>query len=306
MIRSYRPLWNLIRAARPSGRLLAAATAMAVISVVGTLCFPILTRHIVDDLGASAADPIDIPILAAVLLGSTIASTAASYLMTTLGYRLVVSLRYSLTDKMFRLPVPAFDQESTGERVSGVISDCESISELATRQAINFITGVLLLLGSISVLFFLDVCLTPTLLGCVAAAFVVIVPVAFLLEGHFRRIQDRTAKLGGILTHVFSEIRLVKAFTAEARERARCRQESDLEIAAHDEAGAVGGGLDGVAPLGQVDLGGGLDEAGDHGAELIEQLRRHPLLHLGQVLLDQLHHVRRHREPRLDHHDRRS
>ena len=63
-------------------------------------------------------------------------------------------------------------------------------------------------------------------------------------------------------------------------------------------------GVDRVAPLGEVDLGRRLDEPLHDHAELLERVRRHALLHLGQVLLDQLHHVRRHREARLHHHDR--
>jgi ATP-binding cassette subfamily B protein AbcA/BmrA len=56
-------------------------------------------------------------------------------------------------------------------------------------------------------------------------AFGVVLPLVALLEKLALSTQDRTAKLGGILTHVLSEIRLVKAFTAEARERERSRQE---------------------------------------------------------------------------------
>jgi ATP-binding cassette subfamily B protein AbcA/BmrA len=121
--------------------------------------------------------------------------------------------------------VASFDRESTGERVSRVLNDCQSISELATRQVVNLLSGVLVLTGSIAVLLYLDVRLTLTVLGCIVVAFGVVIPLAALLEGLARSTQDRTAKLGGILTHVLSEIRLVKAFTAEAREVERSRRE---------------------------------------------------------------------------------
>jgi len=221
----YAPLWNLIRTGRPSRRRLAAATAIAVISTIGTLYFPILTRHVVDSLGADRGDRFDLAALAIVLVSSTLASAVSAYLLATVGYRLVATLRRTLTSKMFRLPVPSFDRETTGARVSRIISDCESISELATRQAINLVTSTLMLLGSVVVLVILDLRMTLTLLGCVVAAFAVVVPLTLQLDGRFRQIQDRTAKLGGILTHVFAEIRLVKAFTAEARETTRSRAE---------------------------------------------------------------------------------
>lgn len=222
---SYGLLWRLLRMARPSARQLAAAALIALISAAGTLCFPLLARRVVDELAAGKTDPLSIGALAAILVGAALASALSSYLLARVGHALVASLRGMLVDKLLKLPVAAFDQDSTGERVSRVLSDCDSISELATKQAVNLLTGVLLLAGSVGVLLMLDVRLTLTLLGCVAGAFCVVIPLALLLEGLARSTQDRTARLGGILTHVFSEIRLVKAFTAEGRERARSGQE---------------------------------------------------------------------------------
>jgi len=218
-------LWRLLRLAKPSGFLLAAAAGMTLVSVAGTLGFPVLTKHLVDQLARSVIDRTSILQLAAVMLGSAVASALATYLLSRVGYELIAALRTLLIDKLLRLPVASFDQESTGERVSRVLNDCQSISELATRQVINLLSGVLVLVGSITVLLFLDVWLTLTVLACISVAFGVVIPLATLLEGLALRTQDRTAKLGGILTHVLSEIRLVKAFTAEARERERSRQE---------------------------------------------------------------------------------
>ncbi len=222
---SPRTLWQLLRAAQPSGVQLAIAACVAVLSVAGTLGFPVLTKQVVDQLAAGTTDAGSIALLAGVLASSALASAASAYLLARVGHGLVARLRSRLVDKMLTLPVASFDEESTGARVSRVLSDCESISELATRQFVNLLTGTLLLTGSVAVLLYLDVRLTATLLGCVAGAFAVVIPLALLLEGLARSTQDRTAALGGILTQVFSEIRLVKAYTAEARERGRSHEE---------------------------------------------------------------------------------
>lgn len=214
-------LWQLIRSARPSLPLLALACCASVVAVAGTLYFPVLTKQFVDSLGSAGVQPGFIVRLAALLIGSATAGAIAAYLVAKVGHAMVATLRMSLIDKMLRLPVAALDRESSGEQVSRVVADCESISELVTRQMINLLSGVLLLAGSMVVLLLLDVQFTLTLLGCVAGAFAVVVPVAFLLDGLSRRLQDETAKLGGLLTQVLCEIRLVKAFTAERREYER-------------------------------------------------------------------------------------
>jgi ATP-binding cassette, subfamily B, bacterial AbcA/BmrA len=225
MSNAYRPLWQLIRTGRPSVVLLLAAAGLAVAAVGCTLGFPLLTQRVVDGVSAGTFDPAGVALVAGALVGSAVASALSAYLLARVGHTLVASLRDALIGKLLKLPVAAFDREATGERVSRVISDCESISELATRQVINLLSGVLLLAGSVVVLVLLDVRLTLTLVGSVLGAFALVIPLANLMDELARRTQDRTARLGGILTHVFSEIRLVKAFTAEKRERERSRGE---------------------------------------------------------------------------------
>ena len=222
---SFRHLWSLLRLARPWSWLLAVAAMLTLASVASTLAFPVLTSYLVDDIAHGVPARGVGALLAAVMLGSALASVVSSYLLSRIGHHMIAALRTRLIDKLLGLPVAAFDQESTGERVSRVLNDCQSISELATRQVINLLSGALVLLGSIVVLVSLDARLTLMLVSCIALAFGIIIPVAGLLEGLARSVQDRTAKLGGILTHVLSEIRLVKAFTAEPRERERSRQE---------------------------------------------------------------------------------
>ena len=220
-----RGLAHLVRIAQPARLPLAGATAFAIAAVAAVLSFPIFVRRFVDEIATGTVQPSSVVLLAGVLVGSSVAFTGAAYLLARVGHRVVAALRTRLIDKMLRLKVESFDRESTGARVSRVLSDCDAIADLVTRHAINLLTGVLLLAGAVTVMLVLDVRLTLALLACVAAAFGVVVPVSFVLDRLSRRIQDRTAALGGILTHVFAEIRLVKAYTAEARERARCQRE---------------------------------------------------------------------------------
>jgi len=218
-------LWQLIRRGRPSVATFAVAVLAALGSVAGSLWFPIQTKQLIDQFNGGGIDLRQVALVAAVLTGGAAAGALSAYLLARVGYQVVAALRVALVEKLLRLPVASFDSESSGERVSRVVRDCEAISELITKQTINLVTGVLLLGGSVVVLLLLDVPLTLTLLGSVVAAFVVMIPIAFLLDGLSRRTQDRVARMSGILTHIFQEIRLVKAFTAEAHERRRSVEE---------------------------------------------------------------------------------
>lgn len=224
---SHRELWRLIRSARPSAAMMVIAIAMATASVAGTLLFPIQAKWMIDRFGSDGFDPWPMLGLIAILAGAALLNAGSAYLLARVGYQVVARLRLQLVEKLLRLPVASFDSEGSGERVSRVVRDSESISELIARQSVNLVTGVLLLLGSIVVLLLLDMRLTLTLLASIGSAFAIMIPITFLLDGLSRRIQDSTARFSGILTHIFQEIRLVKAFTAEARERERSRKEID-------------------------------------------------------------------------------
>jgi len=219
------PLLALLRRVRPATGPLLLAAAVALLAAAGTLAFPILTRRVVDELAAGTTDPWHIGALGGVLVGAALASALSSWLVARVGHGVVARLRTLLVGRLLRLPVAATEQEHTGERVSRVLSDCDAIAGLATRQAVNLLTGTLMLAGSVGVLLSLDVRLTLALLGCIAGAFVVVIPLALLLEDLARGTQAHTARLGGVLTQMFSEIRLVKAYTAEAREDERAQRE---------------------------------------------------------------------------------
>ncbi len=224
---SYTDLWRLIRTARPSALLLAVAGLAALASAGGTLWFPLLTKRFIDHLSPAAISWPAIGLLAGVLVAGSLLGAVSHYVLSRIGYEVIAVLRRNLVERLLALPVPAFDCSDTGERVSRVIHDCESISDLVSTQVINLLSGLLVLFGSVGFMLMLDARLTFTLLACIAGAFVVILPVSALMNGLSQQVQDRTAALGGILTHVFSEIRLVKAFTAENAERARSQAQID-------------------------------------------------------------------------------
>lgn len=185
-------LLRLMRMARPSWPLLAAAAVVTLLAAAGTLVFPMLTKGMVDKLSQGALDTGSVMALAGVMVGVAATSALSAFLLNRVGYDMIAVLRGMLVEKLLKLPVSSFDEESTGERVSRVLNDCQLISELATRQAANLLSGALMLLGAIVVLLFLDARLTLTMLGCVVAAFAVVIPLITVLEKLARSIQDRT------------------------------------------------------------------------------------------------------------------
>ncbi|MDA8019668.1 MAG: ABC transporter ATP-binding protein/permease [Thermoanaerobaculia bacterium] len=222
---SFRSLWRLIRIGEPPAALLAFALFLALLEIGGSLWFPILTRDLVDQLGAEAFRAATVWLLAAVLVAASIVGALARFLLSKVGLRLTAKLQSRLLSRVLRQKMTFYDQRTTGELVSRVTSDSDSVSDLIATQVANFVSGVLLLVGSAVVLWFLDVQLTLVLVSMIVAAFVFSLPVLLKLESIGRDQQDKLASFSSLLTQVLSEVRLIKAYSAEEREIGRGRHE---------------------------------------------------------------------------------
>jgi len=224
MRQSYKDLWRLIVQARPATGRLLFAILLGLLSAGAMLWYPLLTQQLVDQL--SAGDGIGALgwILVSVLGLGVLLGAFSSLILARIGHEVSATLRHRLIAKMMRLPIGYFDRSDTGERVSRVVNDCESISGLTTTQVEGLVSGILMLAGSVVILLWLDSQLTLVLLLTLLVAFALVGPAVMKMESAAKSVQERTAQLSGILTHVFSEIRLVKAFAAEPRERERSRE----------------------------------------------------------------------------------
>ncbi|WP_423187410.1 ABC transporter ATP-binding protein [Alishewanella sp. d11] len=223
MKQSYYQLWALIRLGKVPVRTLIFATILVMLTVLASLGFPILTQQLIDRLGTDQPVALLAGSLVLVLFLAALCNVAARILIAKLGHGVSTTLRLTLIDKLLTLPVSFFDTRDTGDQVSRILNDCESISDLATEHISNLINGILLLLGSVIILLWLDVQLTLTLLATLIIAFVIAAPAVMKMESIATDYQQQTANLSGILTQIFSEIKMVKIFTAEKAERKRCR-----------------------------------------------------------------------------------
>ncbi len=224
---SYARLFALLSSVRPSARTLIAAIGLSLAGALAVLAYPLLTQRTVDALAADEPYRWTALLVVVALLAGTALAAAAELILAKSAVGIAARLRERVLVKLLRLPVRRFDDSDTGERVSRVVSDCEALSRLGTQQVVSACTGVVTLIGSIVILTWLDAALTLVLLGSVAAAFALAAPAIMRMETIATDLQTRKARLAGVLTHVFSEIRLVKSYGAEPAEALRCGAEVD-------------------------------------------------------------------------------
>ncbi len=202
---SYARLLALLGSVRPSAPALTAAAVLSIAGALASLAFPLLTQRTVDALSAGEPYRMTALLLVVALLAGTALSAVAELILAHNAVGIAARLRERVLSKLLRLPVRQFDEGDTGTRVSRVVSDCEALSQLGTQQVVSACTGIVTLVGAVAILAWLDGALTLVLIGSVAVAFVLAAPAVVRMESVAADLQARKARLGGVLTQVFSE-----------------------------------------------------------------------------------------------------
>ncbi|PLR96549.1 ABC transporter ATP-binding protein [Bacillus sp. T33-2] len=217
--KSWKSFWELFTHAKPPKMILIGAVLLSLIDTASGLIVPWFTKSMVDQLSRSALEGRVILLLSASFIVQTISSGFSYYLMSYIGESVVASVRERLWEKVLRLPVSFFDGHQSGETMSRITQDTNTLKALITQHLISLVTGLISIAGAIVILLFIDWQLTLIMLAAVPAAMLILWPLGQKMYRISRGTQDEMALFSANLGRVLSEIRLVKAYHAEKAEQ---------------------------------------------------------------------------------------
>ncbi|AWB43740.1 multidrug ABC transporter permease [Paenibacillus sp. CAA11] len=213
-----RPFLKLLKETRPSYAMLTTALVLSVISTLVSLVIPLFTKNLVDGFALSSVSRMQIVGIAAAFIAQTIAGGIAIYLLNYVGQKMVAGLRDRLWRKLLVLPVSYYNDNRTGESVSRMTNDTGIIKSLISEHLASLFTGIISIVGSIAVLFYLNWKMTLILFTVLPLSALILVPLGKKMYKISLGMQDETASFTAKLSDVLSEIRLVKASGAERQE----------------------------------------------------------------------------------------
>jgi len=265
-----RKIIGLLREELPA---LSVGTVLLVAGSGLALAYPQGIRLIVD--GAIAGkDPAAVTRIAiglAVLAVVQGAAVAGRHLLFSLaGERGVRRVRERLYRSLLSQEIAFFDGSRTGELVSRLGTDCAAIQSLVSAQVSMAFRHVITALGALALLFYTSPRLTLVMLAVVPAVAIGGVAYGRRVRALARRYQDALADASHVAEESLSAVRTVRAFNAEAAERARYeRTTGDAYEAARRRAiagatfmgGASSGGFLAMAAV--LGYGGRLVAVGD-------------------------------------------
>jgi ATP-binding cassette, subfamily B, bacterial MsbA len=148
-----------------------------------------------------------------------------SYLVASVGQRVVRDFRVRLFTHLTGLSVRFFNKRRTGELMSRLVSDVQVIQNFTTDVPINLAKQMVTLTGGIVILFYINSQLCLLIIS--------VLPLIALTGMFFGRrlkklsalIQDQTAEVSTSIEETVSGVRVVKSFVAEPYERHRFREQ---------------------------------------------------------------------------------
>ncbi|BCJ78018.1 ABC transporter [Catellatospora sp. IY07-71] len=212
-----RTLWPYLRAHR--GSLLVVA-ALSLVTTAGTLLQPVLTRDVLDGLGARAPVAGSVALLVVTLVGVAALDGFRHFLLQRTAEGLVLTARRRLAGHLLRLPVVEYDLRRTGDLLSRVGADTTLLRAVVTSGLFDTVSGAIMVVGAATAMVLLD----PVLFGVTLVGLVIGLSggifFARKVRGMSREAQARIGEMTAAVERSITAVRTIRASRAEARETA--------------------------------------------------------------------------------------
>jgi len=166
---------------------------------------------------------VDFAAIARILIGLVIIyilaalfAWAQQYLMAGIAQRTVYSMRKEVDQKLGRLPLKYFDDNSRGDILSRVTNDIDNIANTLSQSATQIITAVFTIIGTLGMMFWISPLLASISLLVIPLSVVVTVLIAKQSQKQFTAQWERVGKLNGHIEEMHTGHNVVKVFGRQA------------------------------------------------------------------------------------------
>ncbi len=164
--------------------------------------------------------------VAGIAIIGAISSYVQNYLTTNVGQRLMHDLRRTVYHHIHRLSLAEHDEKRTGDLISRVTTDIDSIQDFVTSAMLGIVANVLTLLGIVGIMLYASWRFTLISLAVAPVLFVVVYLFTRRIKKAARAVRKTESELISTVEEVFSSIRVVKAFAREDYEERRFERQS--------------------------------------------------------------------------------
>jgi ATP-binding cassette, subfamily B, bacterial len=164
--------------------------------------------------------------VALIALAGALSAYLQNYLTSNVGQRVMHDLRRTVYHHIHRLSLAEHDAKRTGDLISRVTSDIDSIQDFVTSAMLGIVANILTLLGIVAIMLYASWRFTLISLAIAPVLFVIVYFFTRRIKHASREVRKTESALISIVEEVFSSIRVVKAFAREDYEERRFERQS--------------------------------------------------------------------------------
>ena len=223
-------VWRVFAYLKRYPGLAAGTLACAILGTLMVIVFPGVTKWIIDDVVyANRPDKLVPLILLATVafLVQHLFNSLRIILNNTFEQKVIFDLRSDLYSHIQLLPLRWFDNRATGDLMTRVIEDVNSVERVLIDGIEQGVVAVLQIIIVVAVMFYLNPILA--LLALVPLPLLIAGALGYTLTAHRRyRLQRRAASnINALLHDNLAGVRQIKSFAREREEHARFNRASD-------------------------------------------------------------------------------
>lgn len=200
------------------------AIASTVFSIVGPKVLSTATTELFNGIVAKidGTGGINFDAIAQILLftlGLYVISAACSFvqgwIMSSVSQRTCYELRRNIAAKIDRMPMGYFERNSTGDVLSRITNDVDTLGQSLNQGVTQLITSIVTIIGVLIMMLTINPIMTLITVVILPISFVLIMVVVKRSQKYFFAQQKTLGEINGLVEETFSGHSIVKAFNRE-------------------------------------------------------------------------------------------
>ncbi|WP_026508481.1 ABC transporter ATP-binding protein [Butyrivibrio sp. MC2013] len=206
------------------------AVILVILSTALSLVGPVLNGRVMDTITANIKElgmvnlPIVVPVLIVILvmrICQFLTELAQRAIMVKATNRISHNLRYSLFDKLDRLPMSYFFNNSTGDTMSRVTNDVDIVNQNLTQCTVNMVGSIVTIIAALIVMLVFDPLLTGVCVGLNIVQIVIVSIVAVNSSRFYTHQVNYLGAVNGYIEENYSGHGIILAYNAAGKSEKR-------------------------------------------------------------------------------------
>ena len=160
-------------------------------------------------------------VLVFIYSASVIFSTCQEYLISASSEKIANVMRDDLSRKINRVPLGYFDRSSTGDIMSRLTNDADTVGNTCSESIALFISSITLAACSVAMMFYTDPTLAAISIVPTGVGFVLMFVLIKKSQKYYRRQQGDLGAMNGLVEEVYYGHDIVRAYNGEAGSKKR-------------------------------------------------------------------------------------